>query len=93
MRLILQGLVGRIIDRFESKLPAQNNASNREIILNIVHVEKANLICHAGTKKKPIANKTRHSYPATPDHLLIPIGQAHHQHKQSQTTSKDCNVE
>lgn len=93
MRLTLQRLVRKIIDRFESKLPAQNDASNREAIFKLVLVEKANLVCHIGTKKKPIANKTCHSYLAISDHFLIPIGRAHHQHKWSQTTPKDCNVE
>ena len=93
IRLTLQGLVERIIDRFESKLFAQNDASNRETILNLIHVEKANLVCHVGTKKKPIANKTRHFYLAIPDRLPISIGWVYHQHKRSQTTPKDCNIE
>lgn len=93
MRLTLQERVERIIDSFESKLHAQNDASNREAILNLIHVEKANLVCHVGIKKKPIANETCHSHLAIPDRLPIPIGQAHYQHKQSQITPKDRNVE
>lgn len=75
MRLSLRELVERMIAQFDRKLSVDNDAFNKEAILKLVHIEKANVARHVETKRKANQDVITHFNGNTPE--PIPSRQAH----------------
>lgn len=76
MRLSLQELVGRMIARFDRILPADNDDFNKEAILKLVHIEKANVARHVETKRKANQDIITHSNANPPEPIPSRVVQA-----------------
>ena len=76
MRLSLQELVGRMIAKFDRILPADNDDFNKEAILKLVHIEKANVARHVETKRKANQHIITHSNANPPEPIPSRVVQA-----------------